>query len=232
MVPVRPGHEPQSHTIKWYYQDAGVARSYDGDRFTSLAGRTLNRLERRVIARALASVAVTGRTPLVLDAPCGTGRITEWLLELGYEVMGADIAGPMLEIARSRCARFGERGTFVQTDLEKLALPDRSVDVATCVRLFHHLTTEQRGRILQELGRVSRQAVLVNVSFSSPFYRARRQLKRMLRQGISRTSSTRAEIEREATSAGLYVGSRHFVARYLSEDLFLLLRRTDTLGAP
>ncbi len=163
MVPQSP-QEPRSDTIKWYYQNPQVAGSYDGDRFTSLAGRTLNGLERRALAAALAETTTGGHTPLVLDAPCGTGRITEWLLELGCRVIGADIAGPMLAVARSRCARFGDRVAFVQADLEGLALPDRCVDLVTCIRLFHHITTEQRARILKELARVTRNGVIVNMS--------------------------------------------------------------------
>ena len=225
MASTRSDTEPNSHSIKWHYQDTGVARAYDGDRFTAFPGRVLNRLERRVIEDAIRTLSTGRQKPLVLDAPCGTGRITEWLLGMGCEVIAADIAAPMIEVARARCARFGDRVRFVQADLESLTLPDRSVDVVTCVRLFHHLATEQRGRILKELGRVSRDAVIVNVALSSPYYRLRRRLKQALRQGISRCSSTWAEIDREAGDAGLSVASWRFVARYLSEDLFVLMKR-------
>lgn len=225
MDPVRAEKEPQGETVRHYYQDSGVARTYDGDRFTGLAGRTLNRLEKRALLHLLQPTIARSMSSLVLDAPCGTGRVTEWLLESGFNVIGVDISGPMIDVARSRCARFGNRVRFARMDLENLALPGCSVDLVTCVRLFHHLDTEQRGRILQELGRVSRDAVVVNVSLSTPFYRWRRRLKRALRQGISRQSSTPAEIDREAGRAGLYVDSRRFVARHLSEDLFLSMRK-------
>src|SRR5262245_42485210 len=36
-----------------------------------------------------------------LDFGCGTGRSTRFLRDLGFEVIGADISGPMLENARS-----------------------------------------------------------------------------------------------------------------------------------
>lgn len=43
---------------------------------------------------------VTGRR--ALDFGCGTGRSTRFLRDLGFEVVGVDISGPMLEKARER----------------------------------------------------------------------------------------------------------------------------------
>src|SRR5262249_20170978 len=94
-----------------------------------------------------------------------------------------------------------------------------SYDLATCIRLFHHLDTYARERVLRELARVSRAFVLVNVSLSSPFYRCRRGLKRCLKQGVSSTSSTWDDIRREADASCLPPLSLRVVMRYLSEDL-------------
>jgi ubiquinone/menaquinone biosynthesis C-methylase UbiE len=229
MTPVQPDEAPDSETIKRYYQ-APVASTYDGDRFSGIAGRVLNRLEKATLIRLLEEAGILPGRSLVLDAPCGTGRATEWLLELGFTVVGADISTPMIDVARARCARFGDRVSFVEQDLETLTLPSNSFELVTCVRLFHHLVSGQRARILSELCRVSRNGVLVNLSFSSPFYRGRRTVKRILRQSISRCSSTEAEIRHEAASAGLRVERRKFVARYVSEDLFVLMRKVSPAG--
>jgi ubiquinone/menaquinone biosynthesis C-methylase UbiE len=214
-------------TVKENYQDVAVARAYDRERFQSLVGRTFDRLEKRalhnIVRRALREVPRAS----VLDAPCGTGRITEWLLGLGLSVTGGDISSAMIEMARDKCARFADRAEFRTLDLEHLELADDSFDLVTCIRLFHHLDTLARERILRELARVSRAFVIVNVSLSSPYYRCRRGLKRWLGQGVSTTSSTWAEIESEAAAAGLEVAARRFVLPYLSEDLVLLLRKSS-----
>ena len=55
----------------------------------------------------------------VLDAGCGTGRVTELLLDrlpLG-RVVALDQSGQMLDEARRRLARFGDRVDFVLADL-------------------------------------------------------------------------------------------------------------------
>ena len=57
-----------------HYQDLRVATDYDAQRFTSLAGRVFNDLERRLIVRAFAAIRAGGR---IADVPCGTGRLAE-----------------------------------------------------------------------------------------------------------------------------------------------------------
>jgi ubiquinone/menaquinone biosynthesis C-methylase UbiE len=213
--------------VKTHYQDPAVAGAYDRQRFTGWVGRLFDFLEKRAIRRLL-------RTPLrqkpdlsMLDLPCGTGRITELLLELGTHVTAGDISAEMMEVAR---ARLGDRYPHLQLrrlDLDRLDLPDRSFDLVTCVRLFHHLDSPSRRRVLSELARASRRYVLVNVSLSTFFYRLRRRLKRLLGQGVSRESSTPQNILEEARAAGLVLRDSAFAARWLSEDLVLLLERAD-----
>lgn len=211
--------------IKDQYTEEAVARAYDRERFTTLVGRTFDRLEKRAIRSTLARACRDLPAPSVLDIPCGTGRITELLLDFGLQVTGGDISPAMMAVARERCARFGSRVTWQLLDLDRLALDDHSVDLSTCIRLFHHLDSSQRAAILGELSRVTRRFVVINVSFSSPVYRLRRRLKRALGQGVSKTQATWADITREVESAGLRVVDRRFVWPLVSEDLILLLQK-------
>lgn len=50
----------------------------------------------------------------VLDAGCGSGLYTEWLLEQGADVVGCDVSEAMLATARERV---GDRATFHRADL-------------------------------------------------------------------------------------------------------------------
>ena len=50
----------------------------------------------------------------VLDAGCGPGVYTEWLLEQGAEVVSLDSSAKMLELAQKRLPG---RARFVQADL-------------------------------------------------------------------------------------------------------------------
>jgi ubiquinone/menaquinone biosynthesis C-methylase UbiE len=214
-----------SDPVKEHYQDVAVARSYDRERFSDFVGRRFDALEKRAVRRLLARVRRELPRPRTLDVPCGTGRVTELLLGEGLEVTGGDISPAMLEVAREKCARFAGRAAFRRLDLDALDLPDGSFDLVICIRLFHHFETDRRCRVLRELARVSRRFVLVNVSFSSPYYRFRRRVKRWLGQGVSKTNSTRDEIRREAGAAGLRLVARAFVLPFVSEDLVLLFTK-------
>ncbi len=212
--------------VKDRYRDLAVARTYDGERFTSVVGRSFDALERRALAAVVRRAVCEVARPAVLDVPCGTGRITSLLLEQGLTVTGGDISTAMIQVAREKLARFGSRVSWRQLDLHRLALADNSVDLVTCIRLFHHLKSDARAAILCELARVSRRYVIINVSLSSPIYRGRRRLKRALGQAVSQESSTWAEIRRESAAAGLRLEAQRFVWPLVSEDLILLFRKT------
>jgi trans-aconitate 2-methyltransferase len=76
----------------------------------------------------------------VLDAGCGSGRLTEQLAERVPHgaVVALDGSASMLAQARQRLARFGERVTYVQADLSCPPLPvDGSVDAVLSTATFH-----------------------------------------------------------------------------------------------
>jgi ubiquinone/menaquinone biosynthesis C-methylase UbiE len=211
--------------VREAYQSTATATAYDGERFASRAGATFDRLEKRAIAGVLEGALGRDRTARLLDVPCGTGRITELLLGMGFVVLGGDISEAMIGAAREKCKAYAGQVAFQRMDLERLDLPAESFDLVTCVRLMHHLDSGEREAVLKELARVSRRWVLVNVSYSSRYYRLRRAIKRGLGQGVSRQSSTWGEIEREARAAGLRVYQRRFIAPWLSEDMVLLFEK-------
>ena len=75
----------------------------------------------------------------VLDAGCGSGRVTEQLLERlpGGRVIAADAAPSMLVEARKRLERFGERVTFVECDLGRPLPLAGPVDAVFSTATFH-----------------------------------------------------------------------------------------------
>jgi trans-aconitate 2-methyltransferase len=85
----------------------------------------------------------------VLDAGCGSGKVTAQLLERlpSGRVIGADLSPSMLVEARSTLAEFGGRVTFIQTDLLEIdaALADEApVDVVFSTATFHWIDDHQR----------------------------------------------------------------------------------------
>lgn len=75
----------------------------------------------------LYAVATKHGAKEVVDVACGTGKMTELLLERGLKVIGVDASEEMLTVARSKC-----KTTFVKQDMKKLSLPHEA-DMAVCV---------------------------------------------------------------------------------------------------
>src|SRR5436305_14392155 len=73
----------------------------------------------------------------VLDAGCGPGLVAEAFLEAGHRVVGVDLSGEMVERARRRCARFGDRARFEQRSLFDPGLAG-PFDAAVSRYVVHH----------------------------------------------------------------------------------------------
>lgn len=108
---------------------------------------------------------VLDRLPLVgnetvLDAGCGSGRVTEQLLERVPDghVIGLDASASMLEEARRRLDGFANRVSFVQADLLELgpeSLDGRApVDAVLSTATFHWVL--DHGRLFRNLASVMR----------------------------------------------------------------------------
>jgi trans-aconitate 2-methyltransferase len=111
----------------------------------------------------------------VLDAGCGSGRVTEVLLERfpRASVVALDGSPSMLEQARARLARFGERITFVEADLLD-PLPVEPADVVFSTATFHWVPDHDRlfaniagalrpgGRLLAQCGGAGNLASVVS----------------------------------------------------------------------
>jgi SAM-dependent methyltransferase len=85
-----------------------------------------------------------------LDAACGTGRYAEYLARNGHRVVGVDSSPDMLDRARTRVPS----GEFVLGDLNRLPVPDASVDlVVTALALSH---VRSLAPVMAEFARVLR----------------------------------------------------------------------------
>jgi SAM-dependent methyltransferase len=85
-----------------------------------------------------------------LDAACGTGRFAEFLAGHGYRVIGTDSSPAMLAHAQRRVPE----GRFHVAELDRLPLPDDSVDVVVCALALVHVPHLQP--VLAEFARVLR----------------------------------------------------------------------------
>jgi SAM-dependent methyltransferase len=76
--------------------------------------------------------------PRILDVGCGSGRVGELALDAGGgDYVGVDFAETMLDLARERLERFGDRVTLVQGDFREVDL-DGKFDVILGLGLFDY----------------------------------------------------------------------------------------------
>ncbi len=90
----------------------------------------------------------TGRKPAqqdirILDAGCGTGVGSEYLVHLNPEasVIGIDISPEALKVAQERCQRSGasDRVTFQEMNVEEAHTLEGQFEMINCVGVLHHL---------------------------------------------------------------------------------------------
>lgn len=174
--PVEPGYKKNWNPSDWYKETA-IAEEYDRTRFSSLAGRTFDRLEKRALLRAFEDLP-KGAT--IIDAPCGTGRLAETLLEAGYNVIGLDIAAPMLDVANRKLARFGDRFQSHVRDVRTLDPNEFTADAVLCARVLMHFPLEEQIEFLKSVAVLTTGPVIFNQSLLTPWHQARRALKRAL----------------------------------------------------
>lgn len=100
-----------------------------------------------------ASNFCTGRKPThenvrILDAGCGTGVGTEYLVHLNpqAQVVGIDLSAGAIAVARERCQRSGaDRVEFHHLSLYDVAQIPGQFDLINCVGVLHHLPDPIRG---------------------------------------------------------------------------------------
>lgn len=95
--------------------------------------------------RVLARVPLVG-DETVLDAGCGSGRLTASLLERlpAGHVVAVDQSQNMLEVARENLGpRFGDRVSFVRADIATLELPE-PIDIIFSTATLHWVTDHPR----------------------------------------------------------------------------------------
>ncbi len=64
----------------------------------------------------------------IADLACGTGTLSELVLEMGHEVVGFDLSEEMVGRARAKTARFAGRVSIERADVSDPPLPAASVD--------------------------------------------------------------------------------------------------------
>jgi len=203
---------------KGHWQVTPHAEDYDRGRFDDVKGRVYRWLEGRALRRALRPLA---RTDRVLDAACGTGRITSFLLREGFtDVVASDISPAMMAVAQRRLPHV----SFHQADVTSLPFDDASFDTVTCVGLLMHLDEATRLTALSELARVSRRFLVIQYGCVGPFLRFATGLTGREPGGV-RHSVEEVDMRRDLQRVGLRENGRFWALRPFSTSVILLLSK-------
>ncbi|MGH9279519.1 MAG: class I SAM-dependent methyltransferase, partial [Acidimicrobiales bacterium] len=100
----------------------------------------------------------------ILDAGCGTGRITEALLPLGQPVVAVDYSEACLRVMKDRTKTSAAPVLGVQSDLRSLPLPPGVMAATTCIEVYAQMRDADRALFLTELERVMRPGAVLSMS--------------------------------------------------------------------
>lgn len=196
--------------VREVFGDSARASAYAVKRFPAARERR----ERRAF-EALVPLLADGPQ---LDAPCGAGRLGASLAVKGG-VTGLDGSGPMLVEARTR----KEYAGFVLGDAFAMPFEDGAFAGAACVRLLHHLRTDDRRRVLAELRRVCRGTFIVSY-YDSATFQAWKAKKQRAKKG-SRKPIPREEFLADLAATGLAAIDFSRPLPFIAEQTFVAVAR-------
>ena len=162
---------------------------------------TKHSAEMRLLEKAFALIPKDHR---VLDAPCGGGRVTLHLAQLGFRISSADLSDAMIKITRENVERAGLKTTVEKQDVERFSYPDREFDTVVSFRLFHHFpNADIRRRVVRELCRIADKFVVLSYFSPASFTSIRNRLVEKLTGKQSKKYSTSlSEVEGYFGEAG------------------------------
>lgn len=141
----------------------------------------VKRTDREAEERAESFKYLVGAIPLdralplrVLDIGSGHGVIAAALLDQfpSSSAVGLDISEPMMEVGRERMAQYGARFHYHVGDFADGELPADLVgpfDIVVSSRAIHHLPSENKGRLYQEIfGLLAPEGCFFNLDIVGP----------------------------------------------------------------
>jgi SAM-dependent methyltransferase/uncharacterized protein YbaR (Trm112 family) len=140
------------------YEELKEARRYNEEYRDQITKRWSTKREYRILERLLGS---RPRSEILLDLPCGGGRLSPQLARYTDLLVETDIAFGQLLYGREQHGGKDDR-VWMTGSAFHIPFRDGSVDGVVCCRLNHHLPTpEERARLVGELLRVARGFVVM-----------------------------------------------------------------------
>lgn len=143
--------------------DEGHARYYFEKHKQEFSRRLSNWRDHQIGRKAL---EIAGNPKSILDAPCGTGRFWDLLVEdPDRKLFASNFSQDMINAGlKFRPPEIANRFEAFQGSVFELPVEDNFVESVFCIRLIHHVGEhDDRIKLLAELGRVASDTVIISL---------------------------------------------------------------------
>jgi len=161
------------------YQSSQYATQYKseyeaGFSFKNIRSRIIAYREIAVIQSILSDIQdIDG---LVLDIPCGTGKLGKTLSSFPVTILASDISSEMMALARKEYNPKKFKG-FVQLNAVNIPYAVESVNTIICLRLFQRVSADARRQILSEFRKIVKSNLIISYSYSSSWQKVRQEIR-------------------------------------------------------
>lgn len=216
------------NTVKGY-QDEEVAKEYkelyEGKpSFKNLRSKIIAARERKCIELALK--CCKPRPVLILDVPCGTGKLTDIFLENDIPVVGTDISREMMDLIDDKYRSNDRFQGLVRATITKLPFNDSSFECVTNLRLMHRIPQNEKREAILELKRISKKYIIVSYGLTSPLQEIRLMLRKFFIPGNSVPHPIKFKnLKKELKALSLDIIDSYSVLKFFSGEIILLLEK-------
>ncbi len=202
------------------YREVDNAARYNAAYREKFFKRLTTQREFMLLTRLLRSQP---HSQLLLDLPCGGGRLSPALAPFADTLIEADVAVGQVRYAAEHSV---VKTPQVWMTASALAIPlrDNSVDGTVCCRLCHHLPqAEERAQLVRELLRVSKRFVIMTYFEYHSVKNTIRRIRQPFNKKPPKMTMRLAEIAALATAAGARVQTAPWIAPLSSGHRYALL---------
>jgi SAM-dependent methyltransferase len=194
------------------------------DRFKTGRRRSTHQNEVEALERVLESL---GRVNISMDVACGPGRFAEVLAGHSRYVLQTDFSFHMLNLSREDHPLGKDRTAYFPADARHLPLGDNTVDLVFCHRFLNHIFEPQdRGGIMRELARVSKQYVVVSCLGPPRIIRLIRRGFALLKgQSLVNKNVDVPDLVQSASEAGLVLKDQVPIRSFIKSAVFLVFHK-------
>jgi SAM-dependent methyltransferase len=224
------GAPQQAETSEDYqaeYQTIERAAAYNHGYQRRVHKRFGTRHEWRLIRRHLDKA---GHSRVILELPCGGGRITPAFADRADFIIEADIAVGQIRYGRATSTLTVPRAWMTASAFH-IPLLDASVDGTICIRLCHHLpTAPERERLFRELMRVSKRFIIVTYFDHYSLKNLTRRMRHPFDKKPPKMTMTTDRVTELAREGGWRLVAAPPLNRIASGHRFALLMKEGTPG--